>query len=525
MDINKIQRILLLCTTILVMFPASSVLADRACTHSSIVLPVHVSINSINTFLNQIAPRNLRETYENPITDEFAELTFESDTLRLEFSRSDINLSADQNTLVAHTDFRGSATLRGDITAIRGDVGRFLDRIAGSIVSPTVQETLEEIGIEVEASIEPTVTSDWRVIPRANAHINVYQADGRIIRVIPYSARSLVEGHVENFVSNEVDSFNHAIANDNRIHAEANEFWSSLHRVIKINDEPNIWLSIQPLYATAGQPKINSSGVDFTFVIEAFTSLSTGSKPSINTKPLPLLRLIDRSPDGQLNLALPLVVDWEAVNEAITVQLENNPAIIERGAGRLTVDSVTFVGANDKEIVATVMFSVHPSNLWGKLMVWIERLLSYFGINWELSNMFENQVIQMSAIPRLDESGTIISVYQADLTNQSSKLIKLVSEVYTWINNETIEDLVERKVIADLSKQFSLAEEGAQARINKITDNLRKHGIETDATILSVTRLSTIQISQSALLSKLCARAKVNVEVKRLDQFITTDQN
>ena len=125
-------------------------------------------------------------------------------------------------------------------------------------------------------------------------------------------------------------------------------------------------------------------------------------------------------------------------------------------------------------------------------------------------------------MPRLDGARKTVSVHQVKLTASSSDPVLLATDVYGWINDRTIESLVEQKAVVDLSKQISNGGREAQTRINKITGDLGKHGVKMNVSVQNATRLGPVQITPSALLTKLCVAAKVSVQVRRSFSVISS---
>lgn len=511
------KRNLLLFSICLGFLPISPAFADKECVNSNFILPVHIPMQAITTQLNQVLPIKLSGTESDPVKNKL----FVKDSLQWSVSRGPIKLKAHQNTLQARVQLTGSMTVSGRLKVIRGTVGKLLDKIKiGKIIEIPLRGTLERIQAHATLSIRPQLTSDWRVRPNGIAKAKVSKATGRILlNTIPFSARRQLQDKLDPELAKLIRHFNQSIANNTLIQDRVTQFWSSLHRAIQINKQPPIWLSLKPRGVSAAQPKFSEHGVDLAVGIEASTVLATGTKPSVRVTRLPELKLVPPPTVGRLNLALPVVVNWETANKAIVHQLKKEPAVIERGVGRLSIEHIDLKGIVDGKIVVTARFSVRPTGALGRVLAWIDRWFSSVGLGWRLSDTLENQIVQMTAIVRLGSAGKTVSVHQVKLTPSSSDLVRLVADVYEWIDNRTIESLIEQKALVDLSKQISDGERQAQAQIGKITDDLGKHGVRMTASVENVTRLDSLQVTPTALLTKLCAAAKVSVQVLRLDQF------
>ena len=471
----------------LAILPLSPALAvpDRACKNSSILLPVHVPMEAIAARLNEVVPLSL---------------SGDEGYLKWSVARQPIELKASQNTLHAVTQLAASVTVH-----VKTPWGK-------------VEETLDRIKADVTVSMRPRLTSDWRVRPNGAAKVKLTKASGKI-GPIRYSVRGLLQIPLDKSVSEEVRRLNEYLESSTLIEDQAAKFWSGLHRPIQVNRQPPVWLSLSPRGVSAGQPSIDERGVDLVVGIEADTALATGVKPSAGRTRLPSLDLAPHPPAGHFNIALPIVVDWKTANKAIADRLREKPIVIEQGSGRLVVERVTLGGADDGKMLVTARFSVQPTGLLGKVLAWIDRRLSGWGLDWRLSDALENQTVRMTAMPRLDGVRKTVSVHQVKLTASSSDPVLLATDVYGWINDRTIESLVEQKAVVDLSKQISNGEREAQARIDKITGDLGKHGVKMNVSVQNVTSLGPVQITPSALLTKLCVAAKVGMQVQRIDRF------
>ena len=486
----------------LVSLPPPTVAATKPCTSSTLLLPLHVSMKAISTQVNTIMPKSLSGRRDNPKT------FFHDSSITWSMSRGSIDLqSAYTNVLYAKTQISGTATLKGRL-----------------LVFP-FRETTDRLRAEVTASIMPILTKNWRIQPNFHAYVHLNEVSGKLLSFIPYDVPGLFQKRLNDVVNKEVLRINAAIMNNSVLQEKARKFWSNLHRAIKVNSQPSVWLSIRPKRISGSQPHFNNRGAYLTIGVVADTDLSVEEKPPvISTTALPTLTLVNQQPQGSLNLVLPITVKWDTANKLIAKQLMREPPVIEKGSARLIFERVTLAGRDEGKMIVTTQFSVHPTGFWGWALTWIDRLLSAVGLNWKLSNTLDDQIVEIAATPRLDNSGKNLSVHEPTLTASSSDLVQMATDVYEWITSKTIEDWIEQTVTVKLPEEIVDLKGIAQGRLNKFTDELSKRGVKMKSHLQNIKRLP-LEVTSDALLTKVCADAKLSVELTQLNLYDLLGRN
>ena len=490
----------LICTVAISFFPYTAFATPDTCSQSTIVLPFHIPMNVLSTKLNELAPNHLSGKEHNPV----GFLT--RDTITWSVTRGPIELGTRQGALRAKTKLAATATLRGKVPGFIGESG------------PYLQETLDRIRANVEASIKPVLTPTWRVKPQISANVHLTEASGKIAG-FRYSLHSLLQGPLSSALNDEVRRLNSEVEKNQELRHEIAKFWNELHHVVALNSIPPIWLSIQPTSLGASAPEINDVGVTLTVGVSANTTLSVGAKPQINPSDLPDLLPISNVPTGRFRVALPVIVTWEDANREIAKHLIREPAVIEGSSGRLHLNEVTLSGTDQEELVVTATFSVEPTGIWGSFLAWIDDQLASLGVDWKVGNALKDQVVQLVATPRLDVGGTVLSLENPKLTEKSSEFLKSIAAVYAWLNDRSIEDLIANKAVADLSEAFADGNSRAQDEVDRISADLANAGVILTSTVNDVTRLDSLRVVPEALMSRLCAEAIVRVDVREFLAF------
>lgn len=483
-----------------ILTPLPALATNEACSRSTILLPIHLPVQSISDQLNSIAPKKLSGSKGNPVD------FLSRDSLTWSVSRGPINVSARNNALQLNTRLSARVTIRGKI---KGFIGRHL---------PTVQETLDRIRADVDASIAPRLTENWRIQPNLRANVHLRQASGKIAG-IRYSVRRHLQGPLNDAVNKEIRHLNAKISENKKLKSEVEKLWREFHRTILLHEEPPIWLSVIPRRLSASTFQINDQRVSVSIGIAADTSLATGTRPELPLADFPRLTLVGHQPEGHFALALPAFLKWKDVDRQILRNISQKPPVIDESSARLTLTGLSLSGTEEGRMVATGEFSVNPTDMWGRVLAWIDGLLVHLGLKWNLSNALERQVVQLTVVPNLDASGTRLSLRNPTLTDSSSELVKNAARVYEWINNEKIETLIERNAIVDLSREMKRGNERAQDELGKLMGEFSGRGIDLNAEILNVTKLDSLRVTSEGLLTKLCAAATVSMEVRQLGKL------
>ena len=262
----------------------------------------------------------------------------------------------------------------------------------------------------------------------------------------------------------------------------------------------------------------NNAGVDFGISVVAETKISFGDEPPrLHQEELPPLEILDELPKGKIELALPIFSGWETLNGLIADSLAKNPVVHEGSSGRLALTNVQLAARPDESVLVSAAISVEPTGWTGRVLHRIQNGLQVVGLPFNLIEVLDNQLVEMSVKPIVSENGRVVVLKNAKLMPRSSELVKTVADTYSWLTNETIEELAERHAVADLSASLDEAEKNAQARVNELTEGLGEDGFSLSVEIQPVTRLSSVAVLPEGLAAKVCAAADTKAEIHSFD--------
>lgn len=486
---NSITSSFVLFLSLIASWPA---LAQSDCPLASVVLPLHTSVEVLENMLNRDIPDQMsgREDISIPVVTE--------ERLLWSMRRSQINLTADNDRLRASTNISGRVRVRGRV-----------------LVSFSVSLNL---GIAVNFSMRPVLGNDWRLRPNAEANARVSRAYVRIRPVGNISVRTQSQRAVDRFLRRMERRINEKFERNESLQREGQELWQKLHRVEKLSEEPPMWLVIRPNQIGATNLSINADGIDFGISVVAETNISFGDEPpSLVPEELPQLQILDELPKGKIELALPIFSNWETLNGIVAENLAKNPVISEGSSGRLTLSSIRLAAAPEESVLVSAALSVEPTGWTGRVLHRIQNGLQAVGLPFSLIEVLDNQLVEMSVKPIVSENGRVVVLKNAKLMPRSSDLVKTVADTYTWLTDETIEELIERHAVADLSAPLDEVEKDAQEKVNELTKELGKDGFSLSVEIQPVTRFSSVSILPEGLVAKVCAAADTKAEIRSFD--------
>ncbi len=486
---NSVTSSLVLFLSLIVSWP---VFAQDDCSATSIVLPLRISTEILEDMLNRDIPRQMRGHEDINISGVKGE--------RVEWSmrRSPINLAAGNNRLNANTTISGKVRVRGKVRPWGPNFS----------VGP-------DLKIGANLSIRPMLTNDWRLAPNAEASARVTSA--RINTPVgSISVRTQSQKAVNKLLRRTVDPINEKFGRDQSLRREGQKLWEDLHRIEKLSDEPPIWLVMRPTQIGATNLTINNDGVDFRIFAAAETNIRFGDEPRLTREELPQLQLLDEPPEGKIELALPIFSDWETLNGLIVDSLAKNPVVHEGNSARLTLTSIRLAPGPEESVMVSATIPVEPTGWTGRMLHRIQDGLQAVGLTVSLIEVWDNQIVEMSVKPILSEEGRI-ALESVKLVPSSSNLVKTLAATYSWLTDETIEDVIERHAVADLSALLEEVEKDAQVRVNEFTREIGESGFSLSVKIQPVTRFSSVSVLPGGLIAKVCAAADIEAEIRSLD--------
>ena len=490
---NSITPSLILFLSLIVSWPA---FAQSDCSATNIVQPVRIAAKTLQDTLNRDIPSQMsgREGIDLDLV--------KGEHVWWSMSRSPINLDTSDNRLRAKTTISGKVRVRGKVRPIGPDFS----------VGPNLT-------IGANLSIRPVLESNWHLRPNIKASARVTSA--RINTPVgSISVRTQSQRAVDKLMKRMVSRINDKFEKNEFLRREGQKLWEELHRVEKLSDEPSIWLVMTPTQIGATNLIINNDGVDFGISVVAETKVifeppSTQEEPP-SQEELPSLKILDELPEGKIELALPIFSDWETLNGLIADSLAKNPIVSEGSSGRLTLNSVRLAVRPEESILVSATISVEPTGWRGRMLHSIQDGLQAVGLPSSLIKVLNNQIVEMSVKPDVSAGGRSVVLKNAKLMPRSSGLVKTLAGTYSWLTDETIEDLIEKHAVVDLSASLNEATKDAQAEVNNFTKDLDEDGFSLSVEI-QPTRLSSVSVRLEGLVAKVCAAAKTDAETLSFD--------
>ena len=459
------------------------VFAQDGCSTTNLTLPVQVSLQDLEGLLERELPRNMsgREGISiSLVKDERLEWTM---------NRSPVRLSVDNGRLRASTTISGTVSVKGKV------------RPVGPKFSVSV-----DVSTVARLWMRPMLTAAWRLQPNVQANATVRRAEIDI-PLGTISVRTQSQRAVNRLVERLESRLNERIGNDDSLAELGRKLWEISHRTLNVAAEPPTWIVLIPARVGATQVRIDDEGVGFEVFVAGRTAVVMGEEPTrYAAGDLPELHISEERSEGEIELAVPVFAEWETLDSAIANRVRARPVVYEGRSGVLTVHEISVSGGEDGALLVSATVSLEPTG-------WIDRVLSFFG----LTESLKGQVVEMSARPALSEDGRSVRLDGVDMTVSSSELLEAVSRTYSWLTDQTIENLVEHNAIVDLERQLEDAEAKAQSSLNEVTQGLRERGFAIDVDLRPVTRISSLVVEADGLRVNVCAGADINAQLHPLD--------
>ena len=456
------------------------------CATTRIVLPLRTSMETLKDMLNRDIPNHMSGREDIDISGVKGEHVWWS------MHRSEINLVADDNRLNANTTISGEVRVRGKVRPFGPDFS----------VGP-------DLSIGANLSLQPELYPDWRLRPNIQTSARVTSARIKIPAIGSISVRTQSQRAVDKLVRRMEDRINEKFGNNESLQGEGEKFWKELHRVEQLTDAPKTWLVVKPTRIATTNPGINDEGIDIKVLLEAETDVKVGNEPTLTPVEHPQLEIEDKLDDeGKTELTLPVFSDWETLNDLIGKNLPTNH---KEASVSLDITKVKLLWSSNETVRVRATVSTATAKGWfSKILLFIEKVLQAMKLPFSVVDKSEKMDVTMLAEPYVSEKGTGVGLRNVELLpEESGSLVKTF--------DETIEKVVEKHAVADLSALLDEAEKNTQAMVNKFTEKLKGDGFSLDINLLPVTRLTSVSVHEEGLVAKFCAAAKADAEIRSIN--------
>ena len=492
---NLISSSLALFLSLIVSWP---VFAQDGCSATNIVLPLRIPTKALEDMLNRDIPNQMSGREDINISG------VKGERLWWTMSRSPLKLATNNDRLSAETTISGKVRVRGEIRPFGPDFS----------VGPNLEAT-------ASLSIGPVLKNDWSLDPNAEASAKVKKADIEIPVLGSISIRTQSQRAASKLMERTAERINEKFKKNEFLRKEGQKLWKDLPLPKRLSDKPPMWLVIKPTQIGATNLIINDNSVDFGISVSAETNLVLEPPPIQEELPdqgeLPSLEILDELPKEKIELALPIFSDWETLNDLMTDSLAKNPVGYEGSSGSLTFTNIEFEARPEESVLISAVISVEPTERIGRMLHSIRDGLRAVGLPFRWLAVEQNQTVKMSVKPAVSEDGKSIVLKNAKLMPDSSDLVKTLAGTYSWLTDETVEAVIERHAVADLSTRLAELEQKGQAIVNEFTEKLEESGFSLNVKIQPVTRFSFVEVHPEGLVAKVCAAADAKAEIRSFE--------
>ncbi|MEM9281670.1 MAG: DUF4403 family protein [Verrucomicrobiota bacterium] len=204
---------------------------------------------------------------------------------------------------------------------------RFQGNLDAKIIQIPLNTTAQLAGV-AGGTISPVVAPDWSITPNLVPSLNLTEASLGLGQLGQLDISSLLSGTFGQYIQTEAQRLAPSLKKGINLREQVDELWQQAYLSEKVNDDPNIWVSVTP-YQILLAP-INYSNPDELSVNVAIQSETflTNRDPGI-PQPLSLPNLIPSGAPLTTELNLPLIVGIDELNEV----MRDESFEIEAGGG------------------------------------------------------------------------------------------------------------------------------------------------------------------------------------------------
>ena len=479
---------------ILVVMVCGATPARADCDGTRAVIWLHVPKDALEDLLNREVPERMEgtEAYHN--------ILLFGEHIRWSIDRAPMALVMGVNQVQARTTLTGSVKIKG-----KSLIGT--DFSAGP-----------DFSIDAELSLEPRLVTDWRLFPNARASARVNEAKMKFL-VFDVSVKGQSQQILDKYLASMVERINTKLADGQFLRKEVERLWKVMHRVDRVSTEqlpgnPPAWFVARPTRIAATNLRVNEEGLVFGVSVFAETDFVIGNEPRQTPQPLPPLEIDDDLPDGSIELALPIFVDWNTANGLIAAHLEK-PLVHVGDDSHLEVTAARLSSGSGESVVATVMAKVEPKGWIGWILYFIHRFLSGMCLDTEYLAIYMDHEIGISVRPVVSEDGRRILFRDARLMPQSAHLLETLAADYYGLNDESLREFVEKHAVIDLDERLAEADTLVREKVSAFTRKLGGRGFDLNLEIRPVTRLASVSARPEGLVGRFCAAADIDARVLR----------
>lgn len=341
-------------------------------------------------------------------------------------------------------------------------------RVYKQIFGKTLQKREDVTGSAVaKLQLRLTFNPDWSVTAKVESDIHIQQAEieilgltvsirGPLTKLIKEQVLPKLEAKIVEYIA-QID-----------IKHRVSGVWARLHEPIKVNSEPLIFLSVEPLEILAQQPSIDTEKVSLHFGIKTYIKANIGDESSLlhdatrteipptryrekEKKAIPNLHFVDSLETGY-SITAPLLVTYATIEQLARPHVEKAHRL--KGIETL-VDSLTIYGSETKLVA---------------------------GLSFRMPKFRASGQVYLLGIPHYNLDEMMVSVTDFDYTLTTRNLLLDMAEDIGGGAFPHLREEVESKLVFSLEERLTLLREKLQAAIENrgVGSYIRLHGtVET----------------------------------------------
>ena len=435
---------------------------QETCSDTKISLPIFIPLKALGSEMEKTFPRRIIGGRSPKYT----------------LNRSSIRLAKKGESLQAKVALSGTAKMKILLVNLHFDING-----------------------KVTFLMNPKFKEDWSIDPHFGRDVSVSQASG-LIGIV--SVREITKAAIRKALDSKISRLSSYLKREGDVKKSLQKFWFALNTTHELSPHPQVWLTVTPTALATTQPVINSTGVRINLAIDAKTGFKLRSlTTSTHSVQLPTtLIIIDKPPDGHLDLAIPIPINFKTVNLLIQNQL---PAIKKGEYWNLMLERAEVALAeNDRlDVKATMSLDAKAS------MPLDSRGLA-------TRHRFQ---IDASVEPTVVSTEKQVLFKDVTLSHDSGELIRKFAITYVGLTGEFVENLIQDKAYVTLVDFFGKAEDNLQLAINHYAEKLRKEkDIKITAKVSSNSRPASVDTNEHGLLVKACATTTLEIEAIALTE-------
>ena len=262
---------------------------------SSVLVPVSITAARLAQILEEQLPRSLDGT-------EPLDLGGNVRDARIDYTvdRGAVAVRADDGRVRFTAPLAGRATGSGELCPLGGLLG-----CSGISESADLRAVVN--GALSNIRLDP----DWVVrTDPLQVDVEVTQAEVRLLGdLIPISFRTPLQGLIERQLP-EVDAEFRRLLEGVDLPSRLDEPWRALHRTVRLADEPEAWLAVQPRSVGVSPVTVADDRVTVSVVLSAAMAVNFGDRPAVERRPL-RLRPMPGDARPAFRLEVPVVADLD----------------------------------------------------------------------------------------------------------------------------------------------------------------------------------------------------------------------